>query len=88
MSQPKKKVEMSALVDREAYIAFTTAVPVFGANRWFINNALALFLEEVAKRPGIVDPLQVAVMRMVEETLGYEPDVREREPDGTSFKQR
>lgn len=67
---PRDTVEFSGRVPRELYRAFARAIPIHGANTWFVNRALTLFLEEITNAPSLEVPLQNSINRLIEETLG------------------
>lgn len=66
----KDTVEFSGRIPRETYRAFVAAIPIHGANTWFVNRAVVLFLEQITIVPGLERAMQHTINLLIEETLG------------------
>lgn len=58
-------VEFSAKVPRELYERFKAQVPAYGGVQWFINAALAGFVERCEADPSLKDNVETSVEAML-----------------------
>jgi hypothetical protein len=58
-------VEFSAKVPRALFDQFDEIVPIYGSRQWFLCTALAAFVEEAKRNPGVVEQVKLSVQSMV-----------------------
>lgn len=65
MAEKKETVEFSAKVPTDLYEEFKTFVPPYGGTQWFINAALAGFIEKMRENPSLVAHVESSVESML-----------------------
>lgn len=59
-------VEFSAKVPRDVYDKFKVLVPAYGGTQWFINAALAGFVQRLEANPSLSENVSASVEAMLQ----------------------